>query len=140
MPESVGRASNLLVPLGGATFDRNVSLSSMMTEGVSRQPKPSTLQEAIRRIVEVAHPKRVILFGSAARGTMGPGSDLDLLVIVSGPAHRGEVAGRIYQNMIGLGVPVDVIVATEDDVRIHHDDPGMIYEVALEEGRVVYGG
>jgi predicted nucleotidyltransferase len=30
------------------------------------------LQEIICRIVEVAHPDRIILFGSAARGQMKP--------------------------------------------------------------------
>jgi len=30
------------------------------------------LREIIRRIVEVAKPDKIILFGSAARGEMGP--------------------------------------------------------------------
>ena len=44
-----------------------------------------TLAEMIRRVVEVAHPQRLILFGSAARGEMGPHSDVDLLVVVDQP-------------------------------------------------------
>jgi predicted nucleotidyltransferase len=43
------------------------------------------LQEITRRIVAAANPVKVILFGSQARGTAHPGSDLDLLVIESGP-------------------------------------------------------
>jgi predicted nucleotidyltransferase len=31
--------------------------------------------------VEVAEPQKIVLFGSAARGTMGPESDLALLII-----------------------------------------------------------
>ena len=54
-----------------------------------------TLDDIIRRIVEVAHPEKIILFGSAARGEMGPNSDVDLLVIKSG-AHRLDLAGQIY--------------------------------------------
>ena len=38
------------------------------------------LDEIVRCIVEVAQPDRIILFGSAARGQMGPDSDVDLLV------------------------------------------------------------
>lgn len=30
------------------------------------------LAEIVRRVVEVAQPDRIILFGSAARGEMGP--------------------------------------------------------------------
>jgi predicted nucleotidyltransferase len=39
----------------------------------------TTLEAALERIVAVAQPERVILFGSAARGTAGPQSDLDFL-------------------------------------------------------------
>jgi predicted nucleotidyltransferase len=53
-----------------------------------------TLDNIIRRIVEVAHPEKILLFGSAARGEMGPNSDVDLLVIKSG-AHRLDLAGQI---------------------------------------------
>ena len=41
------------------------------------------LQEIVRRIVEVAKPEKIILFGSAARGELGPDSDLDFLIIKS---------------------------------------------------------
>ena len=56
-----------------------------------QEPKPAhcatvpvdraVLDEIIRRVVEVARPDRIILFGSAARGEMGPDS-------VIGPALR----------------------------------------------------
>ena len=39
-----------------------------------------TLDDIIWRIVEVAQPEKIILFGSAARGEMGSDSDVDLLV------------------------------------------------------------
>jgi predicted nucleotidyltransferase len=68
-----------------------------------------TLDDIIRRIVEVAHPEKIILFGSAARGEMGPNSDVDLLVIKSG-AHRLDLTGQIYMNMHGAGEAVDIIV------------------------------
>jgi hypothetical protein len=32
---------------------------------------PETLNELVRRIVEAVHPRRILLFGSAARGEMG---------------------------------------------------------------------
>lgn len=51
---------------------------------------PKVLAEIIRRIVKVAAPEKIILFGSAARGEMGPNSDVDLLVIKAG-AHRRQL-------------------------------------------------
>ena len=43
-----------------------------------------TLDDIIRRIVEVAQPEKIILFGSAARGDMNRHSDVDLLIIKEG--------------------------------------------------------
>ena len=61
------------------------------------------LAEIIRRIVRVAAPERIVLFGSAARGEAGPDSDLDLLVIKPGHYHRGRVTDAIYRSLIGVG-------------------------------------
>jgi predicted nucleotidyltransferase len=41
------------------------------------------IQEATRLLMEAAHPKTVILFGSYARGDFDEGSDLDLLIILN---------------------------------------------------------
>ena len=42
---------------------------------------PRVLDDVVRRIVAVARPERIILFGSAARGQMAPHGDVDLLVV-----------------------------------------------------------
>jgi predicted nucleotidyltransferase len=105
----------------------------------SNVPDPAILAEVVRRIVEVAHPDRIVLFGSAARGQMGPDSDLDLLVVKSGVPHRRRLAQQIYRRLLGLTVPIDVIVVTPEDVERYRDKVGPIIGPALEEGRVVYG-
>jgi predicted nucleotidyltransferase len=91
----------------------------------------------IRRIVEVAKPEKIILFGSAARDAMGPNSDVDLLVIKSG-ANRLDLMGEIYRNLHGVGEPVDVIVATPEDVERYRNTHSLVFAPALKEGRVVY--
>lgn len=53
---------------------------------------PDLLAEVVRRIVEVARPERIILFGSAARGDAGRDSDLDFLVVTAA-ALRSESTG-----------------------------------------------
>lgn len=95
------------------------------------------LSKIIRRIVEVAQPEKIILFGSAARGEMGPTSDVDLLVIKSG-VHRRHLAQRIYRNLIGVGQAVDIVVATPEDLDRYGDSIGLIYKPALREGKVLY--
>jgi predicted nucleotidyltransferase len=58
----------------------------------------ATLQDIIKRIVEVTHPERIILFGSAVRGEMGPHSDVDALVVKRGNYNPSQVVGDIYMG------------------------------------------
>ena len=95
------------------------------------------LDDIIRRIVEVAQPEKIILFGSAARGEMGPNSHVDLLVIKSG-AHRLDLTGQIYMNMHGVGEAVDIIVVTPEDVERYGNSHALVIAPALREGKVVY--
>ena len=97
------------------------------------------LDEIVRRIVQVANPDRIILFGSAARGEMGPNSDLDLLVVKSGPVHRRRMAGEIHMNLWGIKQAVDVVVVTPEDVAEFGDCHALVIANALREGKVVYG-
>lgn len=96
-----------------------------------------TLQEILRRVVEVAQPERIILFGSAARGEMGPHSDVDLLV-VKGGVHRRKLGMEIYKNLTGVGCAVDVVVVTPEDIERYGHCPALIIHPALKEGREVY--
>jgi predicted nucleotidyltransferase len=98
---------------------------------------PQVLDEIIRRVVEVAQPDKIILFGSAARGEMGPNSDVDLLVIKSG-AHRLDLTGRIYGNLRGVGAAVDVIVVTPEDIEKYGSSHALVIAPALKEGKLVY--
>jgi predicted nucleotidyltransferase len=96
------------------------------------------LQEIIRRIVRVAHPEKIILFGSAARGEMGPDSDVDLLVIKGGEYHQGHLTGEINMNLHGVGQAVDVILITPEQVKRYRDTHCLVIAPALRQGREVY--
>lgn len=101
-------------------------------------PLQRVLNELIRRICQVTQPRRILLFGSALRDQMGKDSDVDLLVIVRGPVHRRALAQEIYRNLHGVSLPVDVVVATEEDVEQYGDKVGTILRSALKEGQVIY--
>ncbi|MCK4392755.1 nucleotidyltransferase domain-containing protein [Candidatus Bipolaricaulota bacterium] len=101
------------------------------------QAASQRLSEVIARIVEVAQPERIILFGSAARGEMGPGSDLDLLVVKAG-AHRRRLAQKIYMNLFGVGQAVDVVVVTPEDIKRYRNSHSLVIKPAMQEGKVVY--
>ncbi len=95
------------------------------------------LAEVVRRIVEVADPEKIILFGSAARDEMTSHSDLDLLIIKEG-GDALDLMGRIYMRMYGVGTAVDALVVAPDDVERYKNSHALVYRPALEEGRVIY--
>lgn len=96
------------------------------------------LAEVVRRIVEVARPERIILFGSVARGKMGPNSDLDLLVIKRGEFNPSRLLGDIYLNLHGVGQAVDVILVPPEQVEQYRNTHYLVIAPALREGKEVY--
>ena len=96
------------------------------------------LTEIIRRIVKVANPEKIILFGSAARGEMGPNSDVDLLVVKGGKYNRSRLAGDVYMNLHGVGPAVDLILVTPEEVERYRDTHCLIIKPALRDGKEVY--
>ena len=96
----------------------------------------SVIDEVVRRIVEVADPDKIILFGSTARKEAGSDSDLDLLIIKPG-VHRRKLAQKIYQRLLGIGYPVDIIVVTPEDVKRYKDAIGLVIAPALQEGKII---
>ncbi len=99
---------------------------------------PEVLAEVVRRIIEVAKPDKIILFGSAARGEMGPDSDLDLLVIKSGEFDRSQSVGDIYLNLHGVGQAVDVMLVTPEQVERYRNTHCLVIAPALREGKEIY--
>ena len=101
------------------------------------EPNQEILDEIVQRIVEVAQPEKIILFGSAARGEMGFHSDIDLL-IVKGGVNALKLMSRIYSRLYGVGAAVDAIVVSPEDVERYKNCHALVIKPALREGRVIY--
>ncbi len=96
------------------------------------------VQDIVRRIVEMAQPDKVILFGSRARGDARPDSDFDVLVIKDSdePGYRRDAL--LYLALAGLNAPVDVMVYTPEEIREWSAVPQAFVTTAVREGKVVY--
>lgn len=101
-------------------------------------PTPGTLHDLVDRIVRAAAPERIVLFGSAASGRMGPNSDLDVLVVKSGDYRKLDIMRAIRRELRGFGVAVDLVVATPDDLEKYGDSHALVYRSALRDGREIY--
>ncbi len=96
------------------------------------------ISEIVRRILAVARPDRIILFGSAATGNMTPDSDIDLLVVEPELPDRSAEYVRIRRALRGMGYPFDVILITTKWFEDTKNIIGGIAYPANKYGKVVY--
>jgi len=97
------------------------------------------IDEIVRRVLSVASPDRIILFGSAASGRMTQDSDIDLMVVEPGPLDDARESVRIRSAIGSIGFPCDVVVLdTGYFERTKHVIGGIAFP-ANRYGRVVYG-
>ena len=99
---------------------------------------PTTVQTMVDRIVESFHPVRIVLFGSRARGTDTPDSDIDLLVVLHDVADKRRTAVEIRRVLSDMPVCKDIVVTTPDEIARRGDLPGSVLRPALREGKVLY--
>lgn len=91
-----------------------------------------------RTIVEHGNPRRIILFGSYARGDAGPDSDLDLFVEMETSLNYFDRAIAI-DALFGLHAwPMDIIVYTPEEVKQWTGQVGTMLTYVEQEGRVLY--
>ena len=98
----------------------------------------SLLGEIVRRVLSVARPDRIILFGSAATGEMTKDSDIDLLVVAPAPKNRHEERLKIADAIGDIEYPVDVILIASARFEATKDIVGGIAYPAHKYGRVLY--
>lgn len=97
------------------------------------------IDEAVQRIVAVAQaPKRVVVFGSYARGDANDDSDLDLLVVETSIDDRTKEYVRLREAAGGIGVGVDLLLFTESEFEKRRQWWSTPAYWADREGRVVY--
>jgi len=98
--------------------------------------------ETIRRIVDLIvtrlSPRRVILFGSHARGEAGPDSDLDLFVELDPPLPARGRSRQIKQLFDPYPCPMDIVVYSPEEVAYWAQAPASLVASVLREGRVLY--
>lgn len=107
-------------------------------EAEAGQTTEARITEMIRRIAEGFQPDKIIVFGSRARGTAGPDSDVDFLVVMPVKGSRRHQAIEIEMRLGGLGLSKDVIIVTPEEFTAYRDVVGSIAYPAAHEGRVVY--
>ncbi len=111
----------------------SVSVTYVDTEAIRRN-----LQRAVQALVR-DHPEieRILLFGSFATGQAVPGSDLDLLVVLSDTNRRFLDRIPLYTPG-GCGVGVDVFPYTRAEIQTMLAAGNFFITRALAEGVPIY--
>lgn len=91
-----------------------------------------------KTIVDSFHPKRIMVFGSHARGDARPDSDLDLFVEMETPRRPPERAIEVSEVFGLRSWPMDIVVYTPDEVRRLRHVKGTLLSVIEKEGKVLY--
>jgi predicted nucleotidyltransferase len=100
--------------------------------------RKESLHSIVKKIVGAVNPIKIILFGSKSRGNENQESDYDILVIMPEGTHRRNTSKLFYKKIADTGLPVDIIVATPNDIVKHKNNIGLIYRSILVEGKELY--
>jgi predicted nucleotidyltransferase len=96
------------------------------------------LDQIAQKIVEAFNPRRIVAFGSRARGDARPDSDLDLLIEMESdlsPAERIRAVDRLF---LPRQWSMDVVVFTPEEVARQQSSRNSLVQTAQREGRVLY--
>lgn len=106
---------------------------------LKREAILSALEAAARRLVaERPEVLEVRLFGSLARGDAGPGSDADILIVLSETERPFlERIPDYARALAGAGIGCDVLPYTRTELaRLRHAE-GSFADTACRESRVL---
>jgi hypothetical protein len=105
--------------------------------GTTAEAIPPFLDTPVGRLVRALAPERIVLFGSYAKGTARPGSDVDLLVVCA-VAHEPWAARRARQLVAPAFPPIDLVLCTPEEADHAAEQRSPFLESILEHGVTVF--
>ncbi len=100
---------------------------------------PEKVAAVVQRLITVARPRKIILFGSYVRGEIDRDSDLDVLVVTGDEVENPRAESvRLRDAVDDIDMPMDILVVPETRFRELCTQPGLIYQEACAQGKVVY--
>ncbi len=119
------------------TSDMSSTTSTIHDPAPRRLPTDMpTLKQIAARVAEFTGAKKVIVFGSVARGDTNENSDLDLLLLLEDGADLWDAALKAQDAFCPRYFPMDFVPMTLSQFK-ENNTPLAI--VVAREGKVLYG-
>ncbi len=96
------------------------------------------IEQIVDRILSVAQPEKIILFGSAATGDMTGASDIDLLIVERDITGQRQEYVRIRKALWDIEYPFDILFISSDWFEQSKETVGGVAHPANKHGRVIY--
>lgn len=109
----------------------------MDTNGI-RPITEDLVQEVTQKIVERFNPKRIIAFGSYARGEHDPESDLDLIVELESDKPFWERTIEVGKLFVPRDWALDLLVYTPEEFADEQKVFGTFPQMISDEMKVLY--
>ncbi len=97
------------------------------------------VEKITRTIAEAIRPDKIILFGSRARGTATPESDVDLVVVYSGPKSKRDVRLSVHRLFDHPDFSLDLFVLSPQEMERQKKVANTIAREVSERGVICYG-
>lgn len=103
--------------------------------------KDKALEKIKKIIIKTVSPKKIILFGSRARGDANGKSDYDILILKDNLQNERQITRQVNHALLSNHVceEVDIIASSTDKFEKNINNIGFIYKSINEEGVVLYG-
>lgn len=121
-------------------YIRQASVAPSTTAAMPIDPRINAIAAGIAAAIPEA---QVRLFGSRARGTSRPDSDVDLLITVRDHwligQDRVRVLGELWRQYSSHQLPLDLLLYTESEVSQRQQYRSAATSVAYQEGILLNG-
>ena len=97
------------------------------------------VNKIVRSIAQAIKPEKIILFGSRADGTFDPESDIDLVIVYSGPKSKRQLKIDIHKLFSHPQFSMDLFVLTPEELESQKRIANTLAREVSERGVVYYG-
>ncbi|WP_177971851.1 nucleotidyltransferase domain-containing protein [Candidatus Methanarcanum hacksteinii] len=98
----------------------------------------SKIDAVCQRIVDVFRPHKIIIFGSVAKGTAGPDSDIDMVIIMDTDLPYMKRSVAIYGSIDEFRTAADILVLTPNEYQKDLKDETSFLNSIGKDGVEVY--